>query len=80
MTSIGTGDSAAAISEKEMEILGPVLQEKEKAEFYLRSTDLDWTIVRPGGLLKDVSGGGGYRECQHGDVQNLVTARALLRG
>eukprot|EP00897_Mesotaenium_endlicherianum_P002257 jgi/Mesen1/2059/ME000150S01154 len=53
VSSIGAGDSAAAVPEKEMAVLGPVLKEKEKAEEALRNSGLDWTILRPGGLLSD---------------------------
>jgi len=38
--------------------LGNVLVQKKKTESALRSTDLDWCIVRPGLLLKDASQGG----------------------
>ena len=54
MTSIGTGDSAGAVDEKTMAVLGAVLKEKAKAEEALKASGLAWTIVRPGGLLSDV--------------------------
>ena len=55
MSSIGAGDSAVAVDERTMNVLGPVLKEKEKAEEHLRKSGLKWTIIRPGGLLSDVS-------------------------
>eukprot|EP00475_Leptophrys_vorax_P015879 TRINITY_DN22256_c0_g1_i1.p1 TRINITY_DN22256_c0_g1~~TRINITY_DN22256_c0_g1_i1.p1 ORF type:complete len:306 (-),score=51.57 TRINITY_DN22256_c0_g1_i1:155-1072(-) len=54
VSSIGAGDSKAAVPGKEMEVLGPVLKEKEKSEARLQgSSKLQWTIVRPGGLLSE---------------------------
>ncbi|CAI7912567.1 unnamed protein product [Closterium sp. NIES-53] len=57
VSSIGAGDSKAAVPGKEMDVLGPVLVEKEKSEERLKASEkLKWTIVRPGGLLSDVRG------------------------
>ncbi|GAQ86698.1 hypothetical protein KFL_003050100 [Klebsormidium nitens] len=53
VTSIGTGDSWDAIPDKEKEVLGPVLKEKEKAEEALKASGLVWTIIRPGGLKSE---------------------------
>lgn len=59
VTSIGVGESASAVDERTMQVLGPVLQEKARAEEALRESGLDWTIVRPGGLLSDAASGTG---------------------
>lgn len=59
ITSIGTGDSAGAISEQVMEVLGPVLAEKKKAEDYLTASGLPYTIIRPGGLVSEPATGRG---------------------
>ncbi|CAI5990732.1 unnamed protein product [Closterium sp. NIES-65] len=60
VSSIGAGDSKAAVPGKEMDVLGPVLAEKEKSEERLKASDkLKWTIVRPGGLLSDAATGTG---------------------
>lgn len=59
VTSIGVGDSASAVDERTMQVLGPVLKEKEKAEKVLKESGLDWTIIRPGGLLSDAPTGTG---------------------
>ncbi|CAI5529917.1 unnamed protein product, partial [Closterium sp. Naga37s-1] len=60
VSSIGAGDSKAAVPGKEMDVLGPVLAEKEKSEERLKASDkLKWTIVRPGGLLSDAASGSG---------------------
>ncbi|CAI7792950.1 unnamed protein product [Closterium sp. NIES-54] len=60
VSSIGAGDSKAAVPGKEMDVLGPVLVEKEKSEERLKASEkLKWTIVRPGGLLSDAASGSG---------------------
>lgn len=50
ITSLGTGNSAAAIPPPAYETLKPVLLEKEQAENHLIQSGLNYTIVRPGGL------------------------------
>ena len=50
VTSIGTGKSFQYVPEES--VTRGILQLKTKAEDYLRDTNLDWTIVKPGGLGK----------------------------
>ena len=51
VTSIGCGDSKKALSDATYKVLEEFLNEKNKAERDLRMyTNLDWTIIRPGGL------------------------------
>ncbi len=50
ITSLGTGNSAAAIPPSAYETLKPVLLEKEQAENHLINSGLNYTIIRPGGL------------------------------
>jgi len=50
ITSLGTGNSAAAIPPPAYETLKPVLLEKEQAENHLIQSGLNYTIIRPGGL------------------------------
>lgn len=50
VTSLGTGNSAAAIPPPAYETLKPVLLEKEQAENHLINSGLNYTIIRPGGL------------------------------
>ncbi|MDJ0553747.1 MAG: SDR family oxidoreductase [Microcoleaceae cyanobacterium MO_207.B10] len=57
ISSIGSGESAAALSPQVMETLGPVLVEKEKAEKYLIDSGLTYTIIRPGGLKSEAATG-----------------------
>ncbi len=53
VTSIGTGESAAALPPQALETLGPVLAEKEQAENHLTASGLTYTIIRPGGLKSE---------------------------
>jgi uncharacterized protein YbjT (DUF2867 family) len=50
ITSIGSGESIVALPPQVLEVLGPVLKEKEKAEKHLINSGLNYTIIRPGGL------------------------------
>ncbi|MEM9819375.1 MAG: SDR family oxidoreductase [Cyanobacteria bacterium P01_D01_bin.6] len=50
ISSIGAGNSAPALPAQAMEVLGPVLAEKEKAEAHLIASGLTYTVIRPGGL------------------------------
>ena len=51
-SSIGCGDSAAAVDPFVRAIAGRAMRAKEWAENHLRATALDWTIVRAGGTLR----------------------------
>lgn len=51
-TSIGCGDSAAVLDPFVKMVAGRALRAKEWAENHLRSTNLDWTIVRAGGTVR----------------------------
>ncbi len=59
VTSIGSGESAAALPPQAFEALKDVLAEKEKAEHYLMSSGLTYTIIRPGGLKSEPATGNG---------------------
>jgi uncharacterized protein YbjT (DUF2867 family) len=59
VSSIGAGDSVAALSPQVLETLGAVLAEKEKAEKHLIASSLTYTIVRPGGLKSEPATGNG---------------------
>lgn len=80
VTSIGTGDSKDATSADVYDVLKPVLLEKEKAEEKLKSTDMDWIIIRPGGLQSEEPSGTGVLTedtsvcgvITRGDVAELV--------
>ncbi|KAL2613274.1 hypothetical protein R1flu_024966 [Riccia fluitans] len=51
ISSVGTGDSRKAIDDKTFGVLEKVLLAKLVAEDYLKESGLEWTILRPGGLL-----------------------------
>jgi nucleoside-diphosphate-sugar epimerase len=57
VSSIGTGDSVVAVSPQVLQVLGPILKEKEKAEQHLIASGLNYTIVRPGGLKSEPATG-----------------------
>ncbi len=59
ITSIGSGESVVALPPQALETLGPVLQEKEKAEQHLINSGLTYTIIRPGGLKSEPATGNG---------------------
>jgi len=48
VSSIGSGNSAAALQPQVLETLGPVLIEKEKAENHLIASGMIYTVIRPG--------------------------------
>ncbi|MCC6889283.1 MAG: SDR family oxidoreductase [Hyphomicrobiales bacterium] len=58
-TSLGCGDSRDHASPALLNAIGSVLDAKTRAERHLTATGLDWTIVRPGGLLDQEPNGKG---------------------
>ena len=59
VTAIGTGDSMKYASERTMQFLGEVLKIKTKGEDYLIDSGLDYSILRPGGLISEPATGNG---------------------
>ena len=59
VSSISAGDTRRFLPPPLLERLGPVIDEKGKAEAYLRESGLKYTIVRPGGLESDSATGNG---------------------
>ena len=57
LTTIGCGDSVAAVDPFVKAFIGKALRAKNWAETQLRSTDLDWTIIRPGGMVRRATRG-----------------------
>ncbi len=53
VTSMGCGDMAPYRSERAIAAFGAVVDAKTRAEDRLKETDLDWTILRPGGLVSE---------------------------
>jgi uncharacterized protein YbjT (DUF2867 family) len=60
VTVIGAGDSRDAAYFLARRALGQVMADKTVAEDYLRASGLDYTIVRPGGLLNGPDSGRAY--------------------
>lgn len=59
VSSIGSGNSAAAIPPSALATLAPVLVEKEQAEKHLIESGLTYTVIRPGGLKSEPATGNG---------------------
>lgn len=57
VTVIGAGDSYEAAPWLSRRALGAIISEKSKAEDYLRASGLDYTIIRPGGLMDGEAAG-----------------------
>jgi len=53
VTSIGCGEMAPFRSERAIAAFGAAVDAKTKAEACLRKSNLNWTIVRPGGLVSE---------------------------
>ena len=60
VTVIGAGDSLAAAPWIARRLLKDVIVDKTKAEDFLRTSGLDYTIIRPGGLLDKPAQGRAY--------------------
>lgn len=59
ITSIGCGEMAPFRSERAIAAFGAAVDAKTRAEEYLRQSALDWTIIRPGGLVSEPATGNG---------------------
>ena len=59
VSSIGSGNSVAAIPPQALATLKDVLAEKEQAENYLAASSLTYTVIRPGGLKSEPATGNG---------------------
>lgn len=81
VSSLGCGDSRAFASERLLAAIGAVLEAKTRAEDHLRRLDLDWTIVRPGGLTDGEPTGNGalYEDPRvHGRIARADLAALIL--
>jgi nucleoside-diphosphate-sugar epimerase len=80
VSSIGSGNTAAALPPQALETLRPVLLEKEKAENHLIASGMIYTVIRPGGLKSEPATGNGVltEDCRvagtihRADVAQLV--------
>lgn len=57
LTSIGCGDSADSVDPFVKAFIGKALRAKNWAEKQLQATQMDWTIIRPGGTVRRPSKG-----------------------
>ena len=57
LTSIGCGDSVAAVDPFVKAFVGKSLRAKNWAETRIKATDMEWTIVRPGGMVRRATRG-----------------------
>ncbi len=66
VTSIGCGDSRDAIDPFTQAFIGKALRAKTWAEKHLRGSNLNWTIVRPGGpMVRRPTGNGALFDSPH---------------
>lgn len=82
VSSLACGDSRAYASERIIAAIGPVLDAKTRAEDHLRALDLDWTIIRPGGLTEGEPTGNGalYDDPRvHGRISRADLAEMVLK-
>ena len=52
LTSIGCGDSVNAVDPLVRAFIGKALRAKNWAETHLKDSGLEWTIIRPGGMVR----------------------------
>lgn len=84
VSSIGAGESLAALPFYVRWILGSALERKTTAENYLKGSDLEYTIVRPGGLGEGPATGTGYlvddtSQFKFGQIPRAEVARLLVQ-
>jgi len=71
VTSLGCGDSWSTLSARSKATFGQAVREKSLAESWLQTSTLDFTILRPGGLLNGSPTGHAVLS-QADDVHGLV--------
>ena len=81
ITSIGSGESKPQLPEVLKPILGPIADEKTKAENVLRASELDYTIIRPGQLTNEAASGNGIltKECILGTMSREDLALMIMK-
>lgn len=65
VTMVGAGDSNAVLSDQARKFLGPVAELKTQGEDYMMASDLDATILRPGGMLSQPATGTAIKTEDH---------------
>jgi NAD(P)-dependent dehydrogenase (short-subunit alcohol dehydrogenase family) len=78
VTSLGCGDSWKYLSGKSKAGFGGVVREKSLAEAWLQTSDLDYTIIRPGGLKDGEATGTGVLG-EPKEVHGLIYRQEVAR-
>lgn len=78
VTSLGCGDSWRFLSERARQGFGAAVREKSLAEAWLMSSDLDFTILRPGGLIDGQITNQG-EVSQVGEVHGVIYRQEVAR-
>lgn len=71
ISSLGAGDSREYASERLLAAIGPVLEEKTRAEQHMMASGMDFTILRPGQLLDGSPTGRGLL-CEDPSVHGCI--------
>lgn len=84
VSSIGAGESLDALPFYVRWILGSALERKTTAENYLKASELDYTIIRPGGLGEGPATDTGYlvddtTQFKFGQIPRAEVARLLVQ-
>jgi len=81
VTAIGAGESKPQLPDMLKPFLGAVTEEKTKAENVLRSSNLQYTIIRPGQLTNESATGTGIltEECVLGSMARGDLASMILK-
>lgn len=78
VTSLGCGDSWQYLSERARQGFGAAVREKSLAEAWLASSDLDFTILRPGGLMDgEITNRG--EVSQSGEIHGVIYRQEVAR-
>ena len=78
VTSLGCGDSWKYLSERAKQGFGSAVREKSLAEAWLKSSSLNFTILRPGGLLDGAMTNNGELS-QEVEVHGVITRAEVAR-
>lgn len=81
VSSLGAGESRVHASERLLQAIGPILEEKTRGEECLRASSLRHTVIRPGRLVDEPQPGGGALvedPGAHGDLGRGDLAGILL--
>jgi uncharacterized protein YbjT (DUF2867 family) len=82
VTSLGCGDSWVTMSERAKQAFGHSLREKSLAEVWLQTSTLNYTILRPGGLINgDMTGQAEcfYQQEVHGCIHRAELANVIMQ-